>query len=206
MSFDIVTRRELRPDQIPRQNTELIMVTAERHMRACAGMQQWATKAKESIDFVEGKQWTAADLQKAIDEGRPALTFNKMNNLLRLVMGYYQQQRTEAKILPDDEGAASQAVADGLTKLSHRIGEQNEELYIESESVMDGLIGGRGFIDQRLDFTKNMFGEIKVTARDPFTVRLDPDGSTYDLNQSCNFVMEDRFVSIDEIEHTYGAC
>lgn len=205
MSYDIVTRRELRPDQIPRQDAQLIMVTADRYQRASAGMQEWATKAKESIEFVEGKQWSSVDLIKNEREGRPSLTFNKLNNLLRLVMGYHKQTQTDAKYSPDDEGAASSVVASGLTKLSHKIGEMNEEPYIETEMVLDGLVTGRGYIDQRLQFENNMFGEIMVSCRDPFSIKLDPDGSTYDLNKSCNFLIEDRFVSIDEIESTYGA-
>lgn len=202
--FDIIVQREVKPEQIPRQDAALIQVMAERHIRATAGMESWATTAKKAIEYVEGKQWSAADLAKNAREGRPSLTFNKMNNLLRLVVGYYQQQRTEAKYRPDDEGAASEAVATALTKMSHKVAEMNEEEYVESEMVLDGLCTGRAFIDQRLSFENNLFGDIKESARDPFTVKLDPDGSTYDLNKSCAFVMEDRIVSIDEIECTYG--
>lgn len=205
MTFDIITKRELRPDQIPRQDIELIMVMAERHQRAAAGMSAWAEIGKKSVDYVEGKQWSAQDLAKNEREGRPSLKMNKMNGLLRLVLGYHRQNRSQAKILPDDEGASSEEVAQALTKVSHRIGENNEEIYVETEVVLDGLCTGRGYIDQRLQFDTNMFGEIKVTARDPFSIKLDPDGSSYDLNETCAYVIEDRFVSVDEIEHTYGA-
>jgi hypothetical protein len=203
--FDIIAKREIRPDQIPRQDAELIMVMAERHNRATAGMSDWATKAKESIEFVEGKQWSAADLAKNKEEGRPSLTFNKMNNLLRLVVGYYQQQRTDARFRPSDESGTSEETAQGITKVSKAIGEMNDEQYVEGEVILDGLCTGRGYIDQRLDFNTNMFGDISVTARDPFTIKLDPDGSSYDINETCGYVIEDRFVSIDEIEATYGA-
>ena len=205
MTFDIIKAREVRPDQIPRQDIELIMVMAERHQLATAGMSTWAEKAKQSTDYVEGKQWSAKDLAKNEKEGRPSLTMNKMNGLLRLVLGYHRQNRSEAKILPDDEGASSEEVAQALTKVNHRIGEANEEIYVETEVVLDGLCTGRGYVDQRLQFDSNLFGEIQVTARDPFSIKLDPDGSSYDLNATCAYVIEDRFVSVDEIEHTYGA-
>lgn len=202
---DIVHSRNITPDQIPRQDAELIMVMAERHQRAAAGMETWANMATRTVDYVEGKQWSAADLAKNAAEGRPSLTFNKMNGLLRLVIGYHTQNRTQAKIMPDDEGASSDEVAKSLTKISHRIGETCDENFIESEVMVDGLVTGRGFIDQRLDFKSNIFGEIKVSARDPFSIKLDPDGSSYDLNETCSYIIEDRFLSIDEIEHTYGS-
>lgn len=201
---NIITAPELKPEDMPEQNVNLVMLAGDRYVRASAAMEEWAATAKKAIDYLEGRQWTAEELAKAEQEGRPALTYNKMAPLARLVLGYFTNNRIDPKFIPDDTGVATEAVASGITKLCKRISENNQEPYIDSEITLDGLATGRGFYDHRLSFEENILGEIKVSSRDPFTIKLDPDGEHYNLNESCVFVQEDRMVGVDEIELVYG--
>lgn len=200
----IISRPDLRVEELPEQDMNVVLLMGDRYTRASQAMESWATTAKKAIDYVEGRQWTEAELKKAEEQSRPALTFNKVGALMRLILGYHRNNRVDIKYLPDDAGIASEAVASGLTKLVKRISENNQEPYIDTEVFMDGLFTGRGYYDHRLDFSNNLFGEMKITARDPHTVKLDPDGESYDINETCTYVQEDRWVSIEEIELTYG--
>uniref|UniRef100_A0A6M3K571 Putative P22-like portal protein n=1 Tax=viral metagenome TaxID=1070528 RepID=A0A6M3K571_9ZZZZ len=182
---------------------DLMLLMMERYMRADAALSTWSEDAKRCIDFVEGKQWTAEELQKADDEDRPHLTLNKIAPLVRLVLGYHRQNRLDNRFLPTDDAASTAALADVITKIVKQISINNKEPYVDTEIFLDGIMGGRGYYDWRLDFERNDFGEIKGVAKDPFTIRPDPDADQYDPRQ-WGYVFEGRWWNLDEIEFTFG--
>lgn len=191
-------------ERLPKQTPQLVMLFADRYWRATSGMEQWATKAKECIDFVEGKQWSETDLQIMEAQKRPAMQFNRMNNLVRMVLGYHRNNRSDRSYLPGWDGSGNAASAESLTRLAKLSSEANSEIYRSTEVFMDGLITGRGFYDRRLSFEKNILGELKIKAKDPFSIKIDPEAQDYDPNEDWGYVIEDRWVSIEEVEYTYG--
>lgn len=186
------------------QQPELVLLMAERYLRATSGHEAWAIRAKECVEFMEGRQWNTEALKALESMDRPALTFNKIAPLVRMVLGYHRNNRTDAKYLPGHDGSGSQQVADALTQIAKQVSELNQEPYVSAEVFLDGIITGRGFYDTRLNFEENYLGDCRIRAKDPFSLKLDPDGDTYDLNDSCAYIIEDRWVSIDEVEYTYG--
>lgn len=189
---------------VPRcHKPEILLLMADRWQRADAAHAMWARVAKECIDFVEGRQWNADETARADRDDRPILSHNKVGALVRLVLGYHRNNRVQNKFLPTDDANSTQATAELLNKIDKRVSSNMKEPYIDTEVFMDGIIGARGFQDYRLSFENNDFGELVTSARDPFTIRLDPDGNQYDLNAS-TFIQEARWWSIDEIEYTFG--
>lgn len=184
-------------------NADSVLLMADRYSRASNGMAEWAREAKTCVEFVEGKQWAAEALAKLDSESRPAFTFNKIAPLVRLVVGYHRNNRVDAKFLPGYDGSGTQDAAEALTHICKLISELNKEPYIDTEVFLDGIISGRGYYDSRMCFENNILGEIEIKAKDPFSIKLDPEGDTYDVNQH-TFVIEDRWVSADEVEYTYG--
>lgn len=182
---------------------DLMLLMMERYLRADAALSTWSEDAKRCINFVEGKQSSAEEIQLAEEEGRPWLTLNKIAPLVRLVLGYHRQNRLDNRYLPTDDAASTAAIADILTKIVKQISINNKEHYVDTEVFLDGLLGGRGYYDWRLDFERNDFGEIKGIAKDPFTIRPDPDGDTYDP-KGWGYVFEGRWWNLDEIEFTFG--
>ena len=197
---EIVCHDPLAPNNT---DVDIVRLMADRHVRATAGMSDWANKAKKCVDFVEGKQWSEAALKKLDEEDRPAFTFNKIAPLVRLVLGYHRNNRTDAKFLPGYDGSGSKEVADALTRIYKVVSEVNQLPYIDTEVFMDGIMTGRAFYDSRLSFDKSDLGEIEVKAKDPFSIKIDPEGEDYDLSTH-SFIMEDRWVNLDEVEFTYG--
>lgn len=194
----------LPPRKMPVQDPELIMILADRYARAAVAHEKWATPAKKAIDVVEGRQWDAATLKEMARKKRPALTLNMVNRLVRLVLGYYANNTTTIKFLPGHDGTGSTDTADILNMVSKQVDEINDMVFRLAECDLDGLITGRGFMDSRLDFDDNDFGEVMERAKNPFTMLLDPDGESYDLNETSSFVVEKRIVSADEVEAFYG--
>lgn len=190
--------------RLPTQNQNLVLLFADRYWRATAGMEKWAIQAKQCVDFVEGDQWSAQDLMIMEAQKRPIMKFNRMNNLIRLVLGYHRNNRTDVKYLPGWDGSGQAATAETLTRLAKLTSEQNSEPYINAEVFLDGLITGRGFYDYRLSFEQNILGELGTSARDPFSIKIDPEAQNYDPNKDWGYYIEDRWVAIEEVERTYG--
>lgn len=189
---------------LPEQDPFTAASIADRFLRAAEAQEDWATRAKECIDFLEGRQWSEADKAKLEAEGRPALVFNMLAPLFRLVTGYHRNNQTDVSYLPSFDGSGIESVAEVLSKTYKALSEGTGLEFTDQEVFTDGISTGRGFYDFRLSFDDNDLGEICGSAVDPHSVYLDPDGNTYDLNKSCAYVMTSRWVSLDQVEFSFG--
>jgi len=188
---------------LPRQDWGWITRHAERFIAASERQAEWAMVAKACVDALEGKQWSAADLAKLEAEGRPALVINKILPLFKLVVGYFANNRTDVKYLPGNDGSGTADIARVLSHVSKQISEMNRLPFSQAEVYIDGITGGRGYWDIRLDFSKNLLGHTAWTPLDPFSVYPDPEADQYDLNKG-QYVMTSRWLSVEEIQNTYG--
>lgn len=180
-----------------------VLRIAERWQRAAWAQQRWAEPAKECVDFVEGRQWTAAQLA-AMHGKRQAMKFNVIAPVVRLVLGYQRNNKTDITFSPGQDSQSSEQVAETLTQLEKLNASQYGLGFVDTEVFLDGLISGRAYYDTRLDYDHNDLGECKTTAKDPFSIYPDPDASSYDLNETASYIQESKLLSIDEIEVTYG--
>ena len=157
--------------------------------------------AKQCDAFYRGQQWDHADISALDDQGRPALTINTILPTINTVLGEQTTRRMDINFKP--RGRGQQEVADVLTKLFMQIGDNNKLDWIESQVFSDGLIQDRGWFDVRIDFDDHIQGEVRITAKDPLDVVIDPDAKDYDP-RTWNEVFETRWMSLDEIEETYS--
>ena len=193
----------LPPKRLPKQDSERVLLLLERWHRAAIALARWSEKAKECVDFLEGRQWTAEQIAALENQGRPALYFNKIRPLVNLVCGYFRNNRTDVKILPGHDGTGTQEVSDALNVIFKAVDEDNELKWTDAETFLDGITTGRGYQDLRLNFMDNDFGDIDIQALDPFTVYPDPDLQHYDVNKGSH-ISTSKWVSVEEIEFTYG--
>lgn len=190
--------------KIPKQDGSKIMLMAERFQRASYAQQRWAEGAKKCVDFFEGRQWTAEQLADMKMQRRPALTFNIIAPLIRLILGYQRNNKTDIIYQPSNDARSTEQTAEVLTAIEKTIASMTNQEFVDTEVFLDGIMTARGYYRTLLDFEDNDFGEAVTRALDPFTVYLDPDGDTYDINESCGFVQTSKYVSIDWIEDQYG--
>ncbi len=196
-----------KPKKLPQQDNVLLMSIAQKYQRTLAPHAKWATMAKKCVDMAEGRQWDEEHLRIMAQQKRPALTINKIGRLLRLVMGYYSNNRTDIRYLPQSDSVASESTAEVINQTVKMVTDMNEMEFLDMEAQLDGLMCGRGYYDCRIDNEENYFGEIKMAVTDPFSVKLDPDGENYDLNNArngCQYIQQDRWASPEEIEAHYG--
>ncbi|MGE0751851.1 MAG: portal protein [Variibacter sp.] len=191
-------------NRVPKQDAAKVMLLADRWQRATFGHSAWAERAKKAFDMFEGRQYTVEQLAKARNEKRPALTFNIIAPLVRLVLGYQRNNKSDITFQAGQDALSLESTAEALTMLEKQIAQASDLPFIDTEVFLDGLVGGRGFFDTRLDFEDNDLGEAKTTAMDPFRVKIDPNADSYDLNATAGFLSTERMVSIDEIEDAFG--
>ena len=166
------------------------------------GHLQYVEMAKKCDAFYRGDQWDETDLAKLEAEGRPALTINTVLPTVNTVLGEQSTRRADVQFKPRRGG--DQDVASVLTKLYMQIADNNKLDWVEQTVFSDGLImDGRGYFDVRMDFSDHVEGEIRITAKDPIDILIDPDAKEYDP-KTWNAVFETKWMTLDEIEELYG--
>lgn len=166
-----------------------------------AGHEDYMEIAKRCDRFYRGQQWDQADISALDDQGRPALTINTILPTINTVLGEQSTRRADIKFKPRSSGI--QETADALTKVFLQISENNNLHWLESQVFADGLIQDRGYFDVRLDFSDSLMGEVRITAKDPLDILIDPDAKEYDP-RSWNEIFETKWMSLEDIEEQYG--
>lgn len=195
----IPKRRKITPEE-----EDVISSTQwDRYTRARDnGHVDYVDLAKKCDAYYQGEQWDSSDIAALDAEGRPALTINTILPTINTVLGEQVNRRADIRFKP--RRGAEQETADTLTKLFSQIADNNKLDWVEQQVFTDGLImDGRGFFDVRIDFSDNMQGEVRITAKDPLDIILDPDAKEYD-STTWNEVFETKWMTLDEIEELYG--
>ena len=165
------------------------------------GHEEYIEIAKRCDAFYRGSQWDADDIATLDDQGRPALTINTVLPTINAVIGEQSTRRADVQFKP--RGSGMQDVADILTKVYGQISDNNKLDWVESTVFSDGLIQDRGWFDVRIDFSDHIQGEVRITAKDPLDILIDPDAKDYDP-KTWNEIFETKWMSLDEIEEVYG--
>lgn len=175
----------------------------DRFRRSYWPHQEWSRIATECVDFFEGRQWTEEEKRILREEGRPKITKNKVAPLMRLMFGFFRQNKYELKYLPGTDGSADEEAARTITAVAKAIAERNQSEWNDAQVFQDGILTGRGFWDIRMDFDNNMMGDVKERICDPFSILIDPEAEEYDPS-SWGYTMESRWLSPVEIFQLYG--
>jgi len=166
------------------------------------GHLQYVALARKCENFFAGQQWEQSDLNTLAEQRRPALTINKILATLANITGEQIFNRTEISFRPR-RGQASEATAEALTKIFMQISDNNQLPWVRTDMYLDGLIGGRGYYDVRLDFSDALQGDARIKQLNPKNVLIDPDATSYDPDEWGD-VITSKWLSLDEIALVYG--
>lgn len=175
----------------------------ETFVRGVRAHNRWAEGAKPCLEFLEGKQYSDDEKRKREDQRRPSRVINRLRPLVFLVLGYFAQNKRQVVYKPGNDFNASDNVAEVLNRLSSVIDTENHLEQKVTTAFLDAISTGRGYIDQRLDFTRNIFGDVRVCTKDPFSIIIDPEADEYDP-MTWSWVSEARWMSLDQIRTLYG--
>lgn len=167
-----------------------------------AGHLKYLESAKKHDNYFVGDQWEDGDVAALDSEGRPHQTVNLVLSTINAAMGQHIKNRQELTFVPKG-GNAADDVATVLTQVVKHIEVSNQSKWVEQTVFADGLIEDRGYFDIRIDFSDNVFGEVRETALNPRDVVLPPGASEYDP-KTWPEVITTRWLTIDEISVLYG--
>ncbi|MBT9153402.1 MAG: hypothetical protein DDT39_00059 [Firmicutes bacterium] len=107
------------------------------------GHDTWVAVAKACFNFWRGDQWTSRDKAKLEREGRPALTLNVVESLVRAMKGMQRALRNDVRFMPVDFATGDDArIRDVLWM---HIQQMNELDFLETDVYEKGLIMGRAY-------------------------------------------------------------
>lgn len=161
--------------------------------------------ARRNEDFYlgDGRQWTD-ELKEALEAmGKPWLEENIIFSTINTVLGYQTQSRMDIAFKPRGEGGDAE-VSEILSKIAMYVTDSTKYPWIESQAFADGMIQQRGFIDIRMNFDDNLYGNIEISDLDPLDVIPDPDAKSYDPKDWKDVVVT-RWMHIDDVRTTYGS-
>lgn len=165
------------------------------------GHDEYIHMAKKCDAYYRGDQWDEFDMQTLDDQGRPALTINTILPTINAVLAEQSTKKADIQFKP--RGGGNQEIADVLTKVYAQISDNNKLDWVEAQVFSDGLIQDRGYFDVRVDFDDHVNGEIRIEAKDPLDILIDPDAKHYDP-RTWNEIFETKWMSLDEVEEVYG--
>ena len=187
----------------PAKEEEITRTQWARYERARDnGHLDYVEMALKCDEYYQGDQWDPDDQAMLENEGRPALTINTILPTINTILGEQSTRRADIKFKPRRGG--DEEVAYTLSKLYMQIADSNKLDWVEQQVFSDGLImDGRGYFDVRMDFSDHVEGEIRITAKDPLDILIDPDAKDADP-KTWNEVFESKWMTLDEIEELYG--
>ena len=142
------------------------------------GHEEWLQTAKICFDFWRGKQWDQLIKTQLEREGRPALTLNVIESLIRALAGMQCALRNDVRFLPSfDANVASARVQDAVWL---HIQQQNMLDFLETDVYKKGLIMNRAYYDVRVDYNDSINGTVVISSPRSQDILLDPSVDTYD--------------------------
>lgn len=144
---------------------------------------------REDYAFALGDQWEQADRDALKDQGRPALTFNRIKSIINIISGYQRENSARIKVNPEGgEDNVFSEVMDRTIKWIDKVGKLNYKLGYLFD---DGLFCGKGFMEAVIDFDNDpITGELKFKQLTPYQVKVDPDCREYDMNEGANYLVK----------------
>ena len=149
-----------------------------------------------------GHQWEEGVRQEYEDAGKLPVEVNEIADAVNTALGNQIQNRVTIAYRPRGAGATD-TIASTLSRVAMQVCDNNDFSHVETEVAADGFIQQRGYFEIRVDWNENLFGEIKLYSLDPMDVIPDPDAKSYNP-ESWNDVTITRWLSLDEVEATYG--
>jgi hypothetical protein len=165
------------------------------------GHKQWVDQAKRAFDFVTNQQWDPLVKARLEADGRPALTFNVIEALVRSMKGVQRALRNDVRFMPVNDATAEQAQL--MDTLWLHVQNETDLDFVESEVWEKGLIMQRAYYEARVSYDDSLQGRLDIRSRRSQDIVLDPSADQYDPDNWPQ-VIDRRFVSYDDLRRLYG--
>lgn len=162
--------------------------------------QPWRQEAAEDFDFVAGHQWSDEDAQTLRDQGRPAVTFNRIQPFVDAISGLEINNRQETQFLPRTVGKSG--VNELLTATAEWVRDECDAEMEESEAFRDALITGVGVTQTRMDYDEDADGKIVIERVDPLEIYADPSSRKPNFGDA-RYVIRVKDIPVEAAEEMF---
>lgn len=170
------------PEDPVTANEDLSIEIKDRFDYVLKHCEEWEKVAKEDMAFGLGDQWEQADLQDLKNQGRPAMTFNRIKPIISIISGYQRENSSRIKVNP--EGGEDRVFSEVMDRMLKFIDKVSHLGYKMSYWFDDGLFTGKGWLEAVRTYDSDPIrGELKFLQRTPYQILVDPDFNEYDLNE-----------------------
>lgn len=161
---------------------------------------KWRSKAKLAYDMYAGVQWTADEVFKLEQQGRPPITFNRITKIINLATGLELQNRQDINCIPFGVTPNQTGVSDLAGSAMKWVRNETEAEDEESEAYEDVLICGLGFVYTYVDYEIDQDGKIVEGRIDPFLAGFDKTARKKNAEDS-----KFRFITIKYTKNDFFA-
>lgn len=192
-------------DTPARTDEDIIIECRDRFRLALAAETENRVEAMTDIRFANGEQWPI-DIRRDRDiDGRPCLTINITDAMVRRVTNALRENRPRIKYHPVGNGADVQK-AKVRTGLVRHIEECSNAEYAYDCALESAVKGGWGYIRVGSRYVNEDSFDQDLTiesVRNPFTVYLDPT-STMPDGSDANWCVVSEMIRREEYKARYG--
>lgn len=153
----------------------------------------------EANKFYAGEQWDPEKREELSKNRRATAVVNLTKTHLDRLFDIQRDNRTEIKFFPVTGG--DQGVCDIANIVSKVILNNSNFHKVESKAFFDAAVGGRGGYDTRMDYTRDLEGELKVTHEQQTELLF----SKYDDDMlgDCECYFKRKAVSVEALKKMY---
>lgn len=164
------------------EKNTVITTALARYQRALEADKENRAKAVEDVRFVMGEQWPEEIKKARESDGRPCITINRAQQMVKQVVNDMRQNRAAIKVLPASDGA-SQETAALLSDIIRALEAESNASDLYTEAGNNAVQGGIGYIRILPEYTEGGFDQtLRIRwVKDPSSVLYGdyekPDGS-----------------------------
>lgn len=160
----------------------------------------WRSECRESFAFKDGDQWDDADTAKLQEMGRPVITFNRTGPYLDAVSGHEINSRMQIAFKPRTVG--DRGVNEVYTEVIRWVRQQCDAEDQESDSFLDMLTCGMGWMEWRMDYDHDPDGMVVGERIDPQEMYWDPSARGRNLKDA-RWVARSKWLSATELKERW---
>jgi hypothetical protein len=160
-------------------------------------LSDWRIQAQEAFSMKAGDQWDAEDKAKLMEEERPAVSFNRIESAIDVVVGLDINNRQDLLPIPRDSGSReiNEVLAGALSYIRDECGAGAEE----SEVLSDCLTCGIGALSIWIDDLSEDDATVMIEHVDINEVSWDSDACRRNLYDA-RYVSRTKFLPAETIK------